>query len=365
MTHIPFADLHRQYLEIKDEVLIEIEKVLMASAFTNGYSVNNFEVAFAEYCKTKFSAAVNSGTSALHLALSALDINKNDEVIVPANTFIATAWGVAYRGAVPVFVDCDAFNWEIDPSKIEKKITGKTKAIIGVHLYGQAFDIDSIAVLAKEHNFHLVEDACQAHGATYKGRMTGSMGNIGCFSFYPGKNLGTYGEGGAITTNDESIINRIKALRNHGSLIRYYHDDIGFNMRMGGLEGAVLNVKLKYLDRWNEKRKKIAQQYKSSIKNTKIKFQQVPDYTEPVYHLFVIAVEDREAFVNHLNKYDISPGFHYPVPCHLQKAFASLDYKKGDLPNSEYLADHCVSLPMFPELTDEEVLRVIDAVNGY
>jgi dTDP-4-amino-4,6-dideoxygalactose transaminase len=308
---------------------------------------------------------VNSGTSALQLALTALDIGEGDEVMVPSNTFIATAWAVVYRKAKPVFVDCDPFTWEIDHNLISDKISKGTKAIIGVHLYGQSFDIDPVKDIAKENGLFLIEDACQAHGATYRGKMVGSLADAGCFSFYPGKNLGTYGEGGAVVTNSKILADRISALRNHGSTSRYYHDEIGYNMRMGGMEGAVLNVKLKYIDKWNEQRKMIARNYKNAIRNTKIKFQFVPDFTDPVYHLFVVTVDKRDEFVNHLNNHGISPGLHYPVSCHLQKAFDYLGYKKGDLPNSEYLADHCVSLPMFPELTDEEISRVIDAVNSY
>jgi dTDP-4-amino-4,6-dideoxygalactose transaminase len=365
MTNIPFADLHRQFSKIKDEVLIEINKVLESNAFTNGFSVKDFEKSFADYCGVKYSVAVNSGTSALHLALCALNITEEDEVILPANTFIATAWAVIYLKAKPVFVDCNPDTWEVDPSMIQRKITKKTKAIIGVHLYGQTFDIDPVRTLAEENGLFLLEDACQAHGAKYKGRIAGSLAEIGCFSFYPGKNLGTYGEGGAITTDNEKLASRISSLRNHGSVERYYHDEIGYNMRMGGVEGAVLNVKLKYIDEWNEKRKMIARKYKSDIKNTKIKFQLTPEFIDSVYHLFVVTVEKREEFIAHLNKYGVSPGLHYPVPCHLQKAFDFLGYKKGDLPNSEYLAEHCVSLPMFPELTDEEISRVIEAVNCY
>jgi dTDP-4-amino-4,6-dideoxygalactose transaminase len=364
-TNIPFADLQRQYQQIKDEVLVEVEKVFSQCAFTNGYSVKEFENLFAKYCNTKHAVAVNNGTSALHMALCALDIKQGDEVIVPANTFIATAWAAAYVSATPVFVDCTSDTWEIDSKQIEKRITKKTKAILGVHLYGQPFDFDAVKEVADKYSLHLIEDAAQGHGALYKGRKVGSMGEMACFSFYPGKNLGTYGEGGAITTNSDEFANRISLLRNHGSKTRYYHDEVGHNMRMGGVEGAVLVIKMKYIDQWNNKRKQIASEYKTKIINSKIKFQRNPDFADSVYHLFVGTVENREEFIAHLNKFNISVGLHYPVPCHLQKAFAGLNYKKGDLPNSEYLAEHCVSLPMFPELTNEEVNRVIEAINAY
>ncbi|MFO7656113.1 MAG: DegT/DnrJ/EryC1/StrS family aminotransferase [Bacteroidales bacterium] len=365
MTNIPFADLYRQYPEIKHEIFAEIEKVFEKCAFTNGFSVKDFESAFAKYCQTKYSIAVNSGTSALHLALASLDIKEGDEVIVPANTFIATAWAVAYQKAVPVFVDCDPLTWEIDPEQVQAKISKRTKAVIGVHLYGQSFDVDAVKRMVSDKGIFLIEDACQAHGATYKGNAAGSLADMGCFSFYPGKNLGTYGEGGAITTNNEKLAERISSLRNHGSTARYYHDEIGYNMRMGGVEAAVLNVKLRYIDKWNDNRKEIAKKYLSGIGNKKIKFQVMPGYTSSVYHLFVVTVECRDEFIAHLNKHGISPGLHYPVPCHLQKAFEYLGYKKGDLPNAEYLAEHCVSLPMFPELTNGEVLHVIEAVNSF
>jgi dTDP-4-amino-4,6-dideoxygalactose transaminase len=365
MTNIPFADVHRQYLTIKNEVMPEIEKVFHASAFTNGFSVKDFETTFAKYCQSKNAVACNNGTTALHLALCALNIKRDDEIIIPANTFIATAWAAAYVSAKPIFVDCSADTWEIDPTQIEKHITPKTKAIIGVHLYGQPFDFDAVKVIADKYSLPLVEDAAQAHGSTYKDKKIGSLGDLACFSFYPGKNLGTYGEGGAVTTNNVEYANRISMLRNHGSTVRYYHDEIGYNMRMGGVEAAVLNVKMKYIDGWNNNRKSIAKRYFSEIKNPKIKFQHQPDFADSVFHLFVITTENRENFMNHMSGLDISTALHYPVPCHLQKAFENLGFKKGSLPNAEYLAEHCVTLPMFPEMTNEEVQRVIDAVNKY
>ncbi len=365
MNKIQFLDLNKQYQQIKDEVLKELPKVFESSAFTNGYSVTNFEKSFAAYCNTNYAVAVNNGTSALHLALLTLNIGNGDEVIIPANTFIATAWAAAYVNARPVFVDCTSDTWEIDPAQIEKHITKKTKAIIGVHLYGQPFDFDAVKKIADKHSLYLIEDAAQAHGALYKGRKTGCMSDMACFSFYPGKNLGTYGEGGAITTNNNEYVEKLQMLRNHGSRERYYHETIGFNMRMGGVEGAVLGIKLKYLDSWNAHRKEIAEMYFKGITNSKITFQKQPDFSDSIYHLFVITTPERDNFINYLNSNNIFPGLHYPVPCHLQKAFSNLGYKKGNFPNAEYLAEHCVSLPMYAELKDEEVQEVIDVVNNY
>jgi dTDP-4-amino-4,6-dideoxygalactose transaminase len=362
---IPFLDLKKQYLQIRNDVLSKIENVLEDTAFSGGKYVEEFEKNFANYCDTKYCVAVNNGTSALHLAMLALGIGEGDEVIMPANTFIATAWGVSYCNATPVFVDCTADTWEIDASKIEEKITPKTKAIAGVHLYGQPFDIDTVKAIAQKHNLFLVEDAAQAHGAYYKGKRVGGFGEMACFSFYPGKNLGTYGEGGGIVTNDEKYFKHLQSLRNHGSVVRYYHDEIGYNMRMGGIEAAVLSVKLQYLDKWNNRRKEIARMYQQGITNPKIKMQAQPEFIDSVYHLFVITTEDRDGLMKYLNEHQIFPGLHYPVPCHLQKAYAHLGYKQGDCPNAEYLASHCLSLPMFAELSDTEVEKVIEVLNKF
>jgi dTDP-4-amino-4,6-dideoxygalactose transaminase len=363
--NVPFLDLKGQYAQIKQVVMKAVEEVFEKTAFTNGFSVQNFEIAFSAYCGTKHAVAVNSGTSALHLAMIALGIGPGDEVIIPANTFIATAWGPSYTGATPVFVDCDPETWQIDTTKIEQKITKKTKAIIGVHLYGQPFNVNAVQTIADKYKLFMVEDAAQAQGTTYKGVKVGSFGEMACFSHYPGKNLGTYGEGGSITTNDDVYYDRLNKLRNHSSHDKYYHDETGYNMRMGGVEGAVLNVKLKYLDQWNARRKEIARMYFSGIHNPKIKMQLQPEWSESNYHLFVITTPDREKLLKHLNDRKVFPGMHYPVPCHLQKAYSHLGYKKGSLPNAEYLADHCLSLPMFAELTDEEVDYVIDVLNKF
>ena len=365
MSTINCLDLKGQHQQIKKEVFELFEKVYENTAFSGGPFVEQFEKDFSNYAQTKYTIGVNNGTSALHLAMLALGIGAGDEVIIPANTFISTAWGISYVGATPVFVDCDKDNWEIDPVQIEKVITAKTKAIIGVHLYGMPFDIDAVLSIAKKHNLFLVEDAAQAQGARYKGITVGGFGEMACFSFYPGKNLGACGEAGGITTNNEVYQKHLNSLRNHGSMVRYYHDEVGFNMRMGGLEGASLQVKLKYLEGWNNRRREIAKMYHAGIKNTKIKMQTQPQWADSIYHLFVVTTAEKDKFVKHLQANGVNPGFHYPVPCHLQKAYANLNYKLGDFPNSQYLAEHCLSLPMYAELTNEQVKKVIDAINKF
>jgi len=362
---INFLDLKDQYSQIKDEAQLAIQNVIDQTAFSGGSFSEEFEENFAAYCHAKYAVGVNSGTSALHLAMIAAGIGEGDEVILPANTFIATAWGVSYVNATPVFVDCDPETWNIDSAQIEKMITSNTKAIIGVHLYGQPFDIDAVKTVAEKNNLLLIEDSAQAHGAEYKEQKVGSLCEMGCFSFYPGKNLGAYGEGGAVTTNTEKYYKHIKKLQSHGSNKKYYHDEIGYNMRMDGIQGAVLNVKLKYIDAWNRRRVEIAGMYWEGIKNPAIKLQRQPDWAASVYHLFVITCDDRGHLLTYLNEHNVYPGQHYPVPCHLQKAYEYLGHKEGDFPNSEYLSAHCLSLPIYAELSNEKVQRVIDLLNDY
>jgi dTDP-4-amino-4,6-dideoxygalactose transaminase len=364
-SKIPCLDIKRQYQQIQSEVTAVLQAVCEATAFADGPFVAQFEKHFAEFCHMRFAVGLNSGTSALHLVLRVLGIKAGDEVIVPANTFIATAWAVSYVGATPVFVDCTADTWNIDPAAIAAKISPRTKAIIGVHLYGQPFDLEAVSAIARTHRLWLVEDCAQAHGAGYKGKHVGRFGEMGCFSFYPGKNLGAYGEGGAIVTNNAISDQRIRSLRNHGSTVRYYHDEIGYNMRMDGMQGAILDLKLKYLVEWNAKRQVIARRYQQEITNPKIIMQKQPEWAESVYHLFVVTTENRDGLLKHLHEHNIYPGLHYPVPCHLQKAYAHLGYKPGDCPNAEYLSNHCLSLPMFAELTPDEVSKVIEVLNKF
>lgn len=361
---IPFLDLYRQYLTIKPEIGPAIQEVIEQTAFSGGPYVEKFEQNFADFCLTKYAIGLNNGTSALHLAMEALDIKEGDEVILPANTFVATAWGVSYVGATPVFVDCDEY-YNINPEEVIKAITPKTKAVIGVHLYGQPCAVDQLMEICKVNRIYFVEDAAQAHGALYKGVRVGGFGEMACFSFYPGKNLGAYGEAGGVTTNNLTYRDRLFSLRSHGSKVRYFHDEIGYNMRMDGMQAAVLDVKLKHLEQWNERRYQIALRYLSEINNPLINLPKIREEVKSVFHLFVVTVADRAGFMKFLADNGVGSAQHYPVPCHLQKAYEFLGYKKGAFPRSEYLAEHCVSLPMFAELTDEEVNTVINVINAY
>ena len=362
---VPFFDLKRQYAKLKHEIDPAIARVLEATAFSGGPFADKFEKEFAAYCGSTYSRGLNSGTSALHLALLALGIQPGDEVIVPAHTFIASAWGISYIGATPVFVDSLPDTWEIDPAAVERAITPKTKAIIAVHLYGVPADLSALQKIASARNIQIIEDCAQAHGALYQGKKVGSIGAAGCFSFYPSKNLGAYGEAGAVTTNTEEVARRVEILRSHGAEVRYVHQTIGYNMRMDGIQGAVLSAKLPHLDSWNARKAAIVQKYRKGIINPQVTLQAITPGATPAYHLFVITTPNRQKFIDHLQSRGVATALHYPIPCHLQQAYEYLGYKKGDLPNAEYIAGHCVSLPLFPELTDEEVERVIQAVNSY
>lgn len=361
---IQFLDLKTQYHSIKDEILPEIESVLNSSAFVLGPKVKAFEESFALYIGVKHAIGVSNGTDALTLALVAQGIGPGDEVIVPANTFIATAEAVSHSGAKPIFVDVNPRNYLIDSKLIEQKITKHTKAIIPVHLYGQTANMDEILHIAKKHNLIVIEDACQAHGATFNGKKAGSMGNVGCFSFYPGKNLGAYGEGGACVTNSDEIAAKIRLFRDHGSEKKYYHDEIGYNFRMHGIQGAVLNVKLKYLDKWNSSRIKNAEIYSHQLKDVLgVIIPEVMNNNKHIFHLYVIQVEqDRDEFINKLKEKGITALIHYPIPIHLQKAYAHLGHKAGDFPVSETVAKKIISLPMYPELSIEQITYVCDTI---
>lgn len=365
MDRVPFFDLKRQYAQLKDEIEPAIDSVLEKTAFSGGEFVDVFEKEFAAYCDVAYARGLNSGTSALHLALLALGVGPGDEVIVPAHTFIASAWGVSYVGAKVVFVDCRPDTWEIDPLAVERAMTKRTRAIICVHLYGVPCDLGALSKIAQSHGIPLIEDCAQAHGALYEGKKVGNIGSIGCFSFYPSKNLGAYGEAGGITTDTANLAERVGMLRAHGGKEKYVHEMTGYNMRMDGIQAAVLSVKLRHLDEWNKCKADIVKRYRDGIKNSSITLQDIPSNVSPAYHLFVITTSNRPAFIEHLRSNGIDTALHYPFPCHLQKAYASLGYKKGDLPHTEYVAEHCVSLPLFPELTDTEIDRVIDAVNTY
>ena len=358
-------DLKRDYLRHEEEYLSAIREVCEASAFSGGPFADRFEEEFAACMGVKHCAAVNNGTSALHLAMMALGIGEGDEVIVPSNTYIATAWGVSYTGATPVFADCTADTWEIDPEDVKRKITDKTKAVIGVHLYGQPFDVAALSAIAGEKGLFLVEDCAQAHGALFEGKKAGALADIGCFSFYPGKNLYAFGEGGAVTSNNGEWIRKIQVIKNQGSKEQYHHEVLGYNYRMEGIQGAVLSVSLKYLDEWTVRRREIGNRYLAEIKNDKLLMQVHPENTTPVFHLFELQTQNPEAFLAYMREHDVGCNRHYPVPCHLQEAYRHLGYKKGDFPHAEQLAERCVTLPLFPEMTEEEVALVIDLCNRY
>ena len=358
-------DLTRDYRRYREEYQQAIELVCKESAFSGGKYADQFDREFAAFCGVPYATGVNNGTTALHCAMMALGIKAGDEVIVPANTYIATAWAVTYTGAVPVFVDCTADTWEIDPERIEEKITSRTKAIIGVHLYGQPFAFGQVEKIAKEHGLYVVEDCAQAHGAKYEGRMAGSLGELGCFSFYPGKNLYAFGEGGSVTCYKKEYYDAINVIKNQGCRVQYQHERIGYNYRLEGLQGAVLSVGLRHLPEWTKRRIEIGETYLREIRNPRFTMQAHPENTEPVYHLFEVMVEDPAAFLQYMARQEIECHRHYPVPCHLQKAYASLGYREGDCPNAEFLAKHCATLPLFPEMTQEEVGRVIEACNRY
>jgi dTDP-4-amino-4,6-dideoxygalactose transaminase len=362
---VPFLDLHAQYEIIRNEIDGAIRAVIDSCAFSGGPFVQEFEKEFARYCQTNYAAGVSSGTSALSIVLYHLGIKEGDEVITVPNTFIATAEAISYCRAKPVFVDIDPATYNMDPSLLEKAITKRTKAVIPVHLFGQMADMEPIMNIAKKHGLFVLEDACQAHGAEYKGKRAGSIGDAAAFSFYPGKNLGAYGEGGAIVTNNEKLVNEIKKFRDHGQAQKYYHDVIGWNDRLDGLQGAVLSVKLKYLEKWNAAGREHAAQYSDLLKSTKgITLPHESSQAKHIYHLYVIQVDKRDALIENLKKKDIYCGIHYPVPLHLQKAYEYLNYKKGSFPVAERSAERFVSLPMFPELSQEQVEYVAQQIKS-
>jgi len=343
-----------QYAALREEMLEALDRVCQNASFILGEEVAKFEQEFAAYCDVKHCVALNTGTSALHLPLLAAGIGPGDEVITTPNTFIASAEAISYTGAKPVFVDIDPRTANIDAKLIEKAITPRTKAIIPVHLYGRPADLDAILAIAAKHKIAVIEDACQAHGARYKGKRIGGFGLAAAFSFYPGKNLGAYGEGGALTTNDDGVAKLCRILRDHGQTTRYYHDYVGYNYRMDGFQGAVLRVKLKRLDEWTKRRQEICQLYRKLLAGARVEIPQDDPQNESVYHLFVVWVENRDAVRAGLEKRGVGSAIHYPVPVHLQKAYASLGHKPGDFPQTERASERVFSMPLFPEMTNEQ-----------
>ena len=359
---IPYLDLKAQYAGIREEVRAAVDKVLDANQYILGPEVTEFEKEFAAFSSAEFGVALNSGTSALHLALLAAGIGAGDEVITTPSTFVATVAAIRYTGARPVFVDIDPETCTIDPDGIEAVITERTRAIIPVHLYGQMADMDPIMEIARRRGLVVIEDAAQAHGAEYRGRRAGSIGDIGCFSFYPGKNLGAYGEGGMAVTSNREYDARMRMLRDWGQEQRYHHVIQGYNYRMDGIQGAILRVKLRRLEEWTEGRRAAAAQYRKLLADSGVGLPVEREDCRHVYHVYAARVQDREALLQELLRRGVQTGIHYPIPVHLQQAHADLGYGPGDFPHTEKLASEELSLPMFAELTDEQLAAVCEAV---
>lgn len=359
---IPFLDLKAQYLSIKDEIDAAISSVLNSTQFILGNEVSALEQEFAAYCDAEYGIAVNSGTSALHLALLAAGIGAGDEVITTPFTFVATVAAINYTGATPVFVDINPATYTIDVTQIEQAITERTKAIVPIHLYGQPADMESLVEIAQRYGLIVIEDAAQAHGAEYKGRRVGSIGDLGCFSFYPGKNLGAYGEAGMVVTNNPEYAHTIRMFRDWGQERKYHHVLKGYNYRMDGLQGAILRVKLRYLGTWTEARRSHAAYYDRLLADAKVMIPKVMGYSRHVYHVYAIRSPQRDMLQNKLYEHGIQTGIHYPIPVHLQPAYTDLGYQIGDFPWAELIARETLSLPIYAELSQEQLERVSDTV---
>jgi len=375
---VPFLDLKLQYKQIEQEVIPMITRAMADGAFVGGEQVSCFETEFASFCNSSYCVGVNSGTDALRFALMAIGVGPGDEVITVPNTFIATTEAISQVGAKPVFVDIYPDTCNMDPNKLEdylkkrlkpnaSSLTPRPKAVIPVHLYGQPADMDPILEIAQKNGIAVIEDACQAHGANYDiGRKAGSMGAVGCFSFYPGKNLGAFGEGGAIITENEAVAQKIRMIRDHGQHKKYFHDLEGYNGRLDAIQAGVLRIKLKRLGRWNKLRRKNAAYYHDLLSEIpSVTLLTEAEFAESVYHLYVILVDDRDGLQKFLDSKGIATGLHYPLPLHLQKAYSDLGYNKGDFPITENIAGRLLSLPMFPELTRNQIRYVCDMIKEY
>lgn len=362
---VPLVDLRKQYAPLKEEILAGISRVLDGMQLFLGENVQGIEKEFAQFCGTSYGIGVSDGTAALHIILRAMGIGPGDEVITVSHTFIATAEAILLTGAMPVFVDIDPVTYVMDVGQVEAKITSRTKAILPVHLYGQTVDMDPLLEIAARHGLRVVEDACQAHGAMYKGRHAGSLGDAAAFSFYYSKNLGAFGEGGFISTSDPELYRRARMIRDHGSERRYYHDLVGMNARLDEIQAMVLRAKLPHLEQWNEARHLHASLYKELLQDTGVVTPVENPGNRHVYHLYVIRAPNRDGLQAYLKERGIFAGIHYPVPCHLQQAMAYLEYKPGDLPVTEQVVAEILSLPMYAELTDEQVTSVVDAIRDF
>lgn len=364
---IDFVDLKRQYDSIRPEIDLAISDVFDKTAFILGEKVERFEKEFAGFCSSKHCIGVDSGTSALALCLEACGIGPGDEVLTVPNTFIATVLAISWSGARPVFVPIDPETYTMDPEGIGDAITDKTKAIMPVHLYGQVCDMEPIIEIAEKHDLKVIEDACQAHGAERGGKRAGSFGDAAAFSFYPGKNLGAYGDGGAVVTSSQEIDERIRMLRDYGQKVKYHHDMMGYNRRLDGLQAAVLSVKLRRLDEWNGMRRANAKLYDKLLNLTGSRIQTPVEAADSrhIYHIYALRTDSRDALMRLLNENDIATGIHYPIPVHLQKAYSGLGYKRGDFPVTEKYADQMLSIPMFPELKREEIEFIAEKINSF
>jgi dTDP-4-amino-4,6-dideoxygalactose transaminase len=359
---VPVLDLKAQYAGLRDELARVVRDVMDSTTYILGPKVAAFEEAFAAYLGVKHCVGVNSGTSALHLALIGAGVGPGDEVITVPMTFVATSWAVSYTGATPVYVDVDPMTYTMDPAQVEKRITPRTKAILPVHLYGQPADLEPLLDIGKRHGIPVVEDAAQSHGAEYQGRKAGTLGQSGCFSFYPGKNLGAAGEAGAIVTNDDGLAARFRALRDHAQEKRYHHNELGFNYRMDGLQGAVLGVKMKYLEGWTNARRAHAARYQELLAGLPVQVPAEAAGRRHVWHLFVVLHRERERLQQMLQARGIHTGLHYPIPLHLQKAYQHLGHRAGDFPAAERIGRECLTLPLYPEMTAKQQDRVAEAL---
>lgn len=363
--YVPYASVKEMHQEIQNDIRMKFDEVYRRNWFIQGEELNKFEEEFASYCDSSFCIGCGNGLDALVLILKAYGIGAGDEVILPSNTFIATALAVIYTGAVPVFSEPDLSDYTMDVHKIEEKITEKTKAVIAVHLYGQPADMDAILAVSKKYGLKLIEDAAQAHGAFYKGRKTGSLADAAGFSFYPGKNLGALGDGGAVVTNDQKLAEKVRALGNYGSDYKYHHIYQGMNSRLDELQAAFLRIKLSKLDRWNERRREIAEMYVNMINNPLVILPYVRKDCESVYHIFAVRCKERALLERYLNEKGVGTNKHYPIPMHLQKAFSELGFQRGDFPIAEEISDTELSIPLYYGMSQKQVEYVADCINSF
>jgi dTDP-4-amino-4,6-dideoxygalactose transaminase len=365
MSGIPLVDLKAQYATIQPQVDQAMQRVVQNTSFIMGKEVKAFEAAFADFCQSRYAVGVSSGTSALELVLRSMEIGPGDEVITVAHTFIATAEAISAVGATPVFVEIDPQTYNMDPDALAAAITPASRAVIPVHIYGQPADMTAINAIARQHGLRVIEDAAQAHAATWQGKLAGSLGDAGCFSFYPGKNLGAYGDAGAVTTDDPALAERVSLLRNHGRHDKYLHEIKGFGERLDALQAAILGAKLPWLQGWTEARRSLARGYSQKLAHLPITLPKVHPDANPAWHLYVICTDQRDELLAHLNDQGIGAGIHYPIPLHLQPAYADLGYQPGDLPVTERVAASCLSLPLYPEMSEAQQDQVVAAVADF